>query len=40
MIAITFVIAVLLAGSDGPYFPWINILGILPFAVVALRRGD
>lgn len=32
--AILFSAGVLLAGADGPWFPWINIAGIVVFGLV------
>jgi len=37
--ALSFAMALCLGGSDGPLFPWVNFLGLVPFAVCVLVAG-
>jgi ABC-type transport system involved in cytochrome c biogenesis permease subunit len=34
--AILFALALCVGGSDGPYFPWINLASLVPFAVCCI----
>ena len=39
IIALCFITGLVLAGSDGAYFPWINFAGLLIFGLVPVLAG-
>lgn len=40
LVAMTAVVGLMLVGSDSPWFPWPNILGLLPLAMVVAKIKD
>ena len=42
--ALMFVVGIVLAGADGPWFPWINLIGMilvpLSFALISYVQGE
>lgn len=35
IIGVLFAAGIIIAGSDGPYFPWINLVGVMGVAAAA-----